>query len=77
VANVVQGRSYDHFIPARRHVLTVSAAPSAYSYEPTSTSINVPPGESYVFLGMWQDQYRVVLRATELTPTQIAQLRSY
>jgi len=77
VANVVQGRSYDHFIPAGRHVLTVSAAPSAYSYEPTSTSINAHPGESYVFMAMWQDQYRVVLRATELTATQMAQLRSY
>src|SRR5438270_8474815 len=60
-----------------RHVFTVSAAPSAYSYEPTSTSINVHPGESYVFMAMWQDQYRVVLRATELTATQMAQLRSY
>jgi len=77
VANVVQGRSYDRFIPAGRHVLTVSAASSVSSYEPTSTSINVHPGESYVFMAMWQDQYRVVLRATELTATQMAQLRSY
>ena len=77
VANVVQGRSYDHFILAGRHVLTVSAAPSAYSYESTSTSINVHPSESYVFMAMWQDPYRVVLRATELTATQMAQLRSY
>jgi hypothetical protein len=28
VANVVQGRRYDHFVPAGRHVLTVSAAPN-------------------------------------------------
>src|SRR5437870_6894788 len=46
-------------------------------YEPTSTSINVHPSESYVFMAMWQDPYRVVLRATELTATQMAQLRSY
>src|SRR5437899_7350910 len=42
VANVVQGRSYDHFIPAGRHVLTVSAAPSAYitsRRRPASTCI--------------------------------------
>src|SRR5947199_7037957 len=31
------GPQLHHFIPAGRHVLTVSAAPSAYSYEPTST----------------------------------------
>ena len=77
VANVVQGRSYDHFIPAGRHVLTVSAAPSASSYEPTSTTINVQPGQSYVFMAMWHGTYQVVLRPTELTPTQMAQLRSY
>lgn len=75
VANVVQGRSYDHFIPAGRHVLTVSAAPSS-SYEPSSTSINVQPSESYVFMAMWHGTYQVVLRPTELTPTQMAQLRS-
>jgi hypothetical protein len=77
VANVVQGRSYDHFIPAGRHVLTVSAAPSASSYQPTSTSLNVHPGESYVFMAMWHGTYQVFLRPTELTPTQMAQLRSY
>src|SRR6266481_9318703 len=28
MANIVQGRRYDHFIPASRHVLTVSPAPN-------------------------------------------------
>ena len=28
VANIVQRRRYDHFVPAGRHVLTVSAAPN-------------------------------------------------
>ena len=28
VANIVQGRRYDHRIPAGRHVLTVSAVPN-------------------------------------------------
>ena len=37
VANVVQGRRYDHSVPAGRHVLTVSAVPSYYFYQPTST----------------------------------------
>lgn len=30
VANVVQGRRYDHFVPAGRHLLTVSAVPTVY-----------------------------------------------
>ena len=28
VANIVQRRRYDHFVPAGRHALTVSAAPN-------------------------------------------------
>src|SRR6266536_2309624 len=35
VANVVQGRRYDHFVPAGRHVLTASAVPNYYFYQPT------------------------------------------
>src|SRR6266496_2482171 len=34
VANVVQGRRYDHFVPAGRHVLTASAVPNYYFYQP-------------------------------------------
>jgi hypothetical protein len=49
VANVVQGRRYDHFVPAGRHVLTVSAVPNVYSYQPTPTVLNVQPGRTYVF----------------------------
>jgi hypothetical protein len=29
VANVVQGRRYDHVVPAGRHVLTVAAVPNS------------------------------------------------
>ncbi len=29
VANLVQGRRYDHFVPAGRYVLTVSAVPNS------------------------------------------------
>src|SRR5437588_12498489 len=36
VANVVQGRRYDHFLPAGRHALTASAAPNSYYSEPTA-----------------------------------------
>jgi hypothetical protein len=67
-ANVVQGRRYDHFLPAGRHVLTVSAVPNYYFYQPTSTVLNVRPGQTYVFTAIWQDSDRVVLVPSALPP---------
>jgi hypothetical protein len=66
-ANVVQGRRYDHFLPAGRHVLTVSAVPNDYFY-PMSTVLNVRPGQTYVFTAMWQDSNRVALVPSALPP---------
>ena len=43
-ANIVQGRRYDEFVPAGRHMLTVSAVPN---YQPTSTVLNVQRGQTY------------------------------
>src|SRR6185312_4999595 len=37
-ANIVQGRSYDEFVPEGRHTLTVSVVSN---YQPTSTVLNV------------------------------------
>lgn len=70
VANVVQGRRYDHFVPAGRHVLTVSAVPSNYVYAPTSTVLNVRPGRTYVFTAIWRDTDTVVLVPSALPPGQ-------
>jgi hypothetical protein len=70
VANVVQGRRYDHFVPAGRHVLTVSAAPNSYYSEPTSAVVNVRPGHTYVFAGSWDGSNRVVLIPSALPPGQ-------
>lgn len=70
VANVVQGRRYNQFVPAGRHVLTVSAVPSNYVYAPTSTVLNVRPGRTYVFTAVWQDSDRVALVPSALPPGQ-------
>ena len=70
VANVVQGRRYDHSIPSGRHVLTVSAVPNNYFGQPTSTVLNVHPGRTYVFTAVWQDSNRVVLVPSALPPGQ-------
>jgi hypothetical protein len=68
VANVVQGRRYDHSVPAGRHVLTISAVPNSYYSEPTSIVLNVRPGHTYVFTGSWDGSNRVVLIPSALPP---------
>ncbi|HEX3247870.1 MAG TPA: hypothetical protein VHS05_00475 [Pyrinomonadaceae bacterium] len=45
-ANIVQGSRYDQSVPEGRHTLTVSAVPN---YQPTSTVLDVQPGQTYVF----------------------------
>lgn len=70
VANVVQGRRYDHLVPPGRRVLTASAAPNSYYSEPTSTVLNVRSGHTYVFTGAWDGSNRVVLIPSALPPGQ-------
>jgi hypothetical protein len=70
VANVVQGRRYDHVVPAGRHVLTVRAVPNSYYSEPTSTVLNVRSGHTYVFMTSWDGSNRVVLVPSALPPGQ-------
>src|SRR4029453_15275657 len=44
VANIIQGRRYDHRISAGRHVLTVSVVPNIQASQPTSITVNVRSG---------------------------------
>ena len=73
VANIVQGRRYDHRISAGRHVLTVSVVPNTQSSQPTSISVNVRPGGTYIFTALW-DSDHVYLRPTTLSPAEMAKL---
>jgi hypothetical protein len=66
-ANIVQGRRYDDFVPAGRHMLTVSAVPN---YQPTSTVLNVRPGQTYVFTAIRQNPDSVVLVPSALPSGQ-------
>jgi tetratricopeptide (TPR) repeat protein len=66
-ANIVQGRRYDDFVPAGRHMLTVSAVPN---YQPTSTVLNVQRGQTYVFTAIRQNTNSVVLVPSALPPDQ-------
>ena len=73
VGNIVQGHRYDHRIPAGRHVLTVSVVPNTQSSQPTSITLNVRPGGTYVFTALW-DSDHVYLRPTTLSPAEMAKL---
>ena len=66
-ANIVQGRSYDEFVPEGRHMLTVSAVPN---YQPTSTVLNVQQGQTYVFTATRHNADSVVLVPSALPPRQ-------
>ena len=73
VANIVQGRSYDHRIPAGRHVLTITAVPNVVLGYPTSNTVNVRPGGTYIFTALW-DADQVYLRPTTLSPAEMAKM---
>ena len=73
VGNIVQGRRYDHHIPAGPHVLTVSVVPNLQSSQPTSITLNVRPGATYIFTVLW-DSDHVYLRPTTLSPAEMAKL---
>jgi hypothetical protein len=73
VANIVQGRRYDHHVPAGRHVLTVSAVPNIELRQPTSITVNVRPGGTYIFTAVWNSDH-VYLRPTTLSPAEMGKL---
>ena len=73
VGNIVQGRRYDHRIPAGRHVLTVSVVPNNQASQPTSITVNVRPGRTYIFTTVWDSQ-NVYLQPTTLSPAEMAKL---
>ena len=73
VANIIQGRRYDHPISAGRHVLTVSVVPNAQLTQPTSITVNVRPGGTYLFTAVW-DSAHVYLQPTTMSPAEMAKM---
>jgi hypothetical protein len=73
VGNIVQGRRYDHRVPAGRHVLTISVVPNLQASQPTSITLNVRPGGTYIFTALW-DSDHVYLRPTTFSPAEMAKL---
>lgn len=68
VATVVRGRQYHTWLPAGEHVLTVSKVPYAGYTGPTSTTVNVQPGMTYVYIASWDSAF-VYLRPSGLCLT--------
>jgi hypothetical protein len=73
VGNIVQGRRYDHRVPAGRHVLTISVVPNLQISQPTSITLNVRPGGTYIFTVLWHSDH-VYLRPTTFSPAEMAKL---
>jgi hypothetical protein len=75
VANVVQGRHYDARLRAGEHVLTIRKLPYTGYSGPTSTTVNVQPGRTYLFTAWWDSGF-VFLRpsGTWITPGEQWQL---
>jgi hypothetical protein len=75
VATLVQGRYYHAWVPAGEHVLTIRKIPRTGVSGPTSITVNVQPGATYVYTAMWDSDY-VFLRPSSvcLTPGELWQL---
>jgi hypothetical protein len=57
VGSVVQGRDYHAWLPAGEHVLTIRKLPRTGISGPTSTTVNVQPGWTYVFTAWWDSDF--------------------
>jgi hypothetical protein len=75
VGNFVQGRYYHGWLPAGPHVLTVRKFPLTGISGPTSTTVNVQPGGTYLYTAMWDSDF-VYLRPSGvcLTPGALWQM---
>jgi hypothetical protein len=53
VATLGPRHHFDGWLPAGRHLLTVVTASYAGLPQPTSITVNVEPGRTYVFTALW------------------------
>ena len=53
VGNIAKGHSYNTWLSAGPHVLTVHKVPLVGYTVPTSTTVNIQPGVEYRFIAMW------------------------
>jgi hypothetical protein len=67
VANIPRNHSYDGYVSAGRHVLTVLALPNSPFRRPGSTRVHIESGRTHVFTAGW-DADQLVLRPSSLSP---------
>ena len=78
VATIAQGHDYDSWLPAGRHLLTVVTASYAGLPQPTSITVNVEPGRTYMFTAMWDSNLIFLSPAgVWLTPGKEWELRAH
>ena len=78
VATLGRGHHYDGWLPAGHHTLTAYTASYVGLPQPTSITVNVEPGQTYVFTAMW-DSSLIFLRPSGvwLTPGKQWELRPH
>ena len=53
VTNLAQGHTYNTWLSAGPHTLTVEKVPAVGYTVPTSTTVTIQPGAEYLFVAMW------------------------
>ncbi len=78
VATVGKGHHYDAWLPAGRHLLTVETASAVGLPQPTSITVHIESGRTYLFTAMW-DSDLIFLRPSGvwLTPGKDWELRPH
>jgi len=56
VANLVEGRNYDGYLPPGKHVISAVVSPNREDSHPGNVTINVKVGETYSFTAVWQGE---------------------
>lgn len=69
VADIPRAQHYEDFVSAGRHVLTVLPVPNTEFRRPTSISLTVQSGHTYIFTAVWESDRVVLHRSTTATDT--------
>ena len=69
VANIPRDQHYEGALSSGRHVLTVLALPNTEQRRPTSVSVTVRSGRTYIFTAGWDANRLVLRRSRTYVPT--------
>ena len=69
VANIPRDQHYDGALSSGHHLLSVLALPNTEQRRPTSVSVTVRSGRTYIFTAGWDSNRLVLRRSTTYVPT--------